>query len=95
MGLSGDQANDEVYLDFARQNCPNTPVVWYKHIFGESYCASAFGVYTAAVMLQRHCIPAHLIYSSAKTDISPKYILVYNHFQNKDHSLILLSSCSC
>lgn len=95
MGLSGDQANDEVYLDFARQNCPDTPVVWYKHIFGESYCASAFGVYTAAVMLQRQRIPAHLLYSAHKTEITPKYILVYNHFQNKDHSLILLSSCSC
>ena len=95
MGLNGDKENDEVYLDFARQHCPHTPIVWYKHIFGESYCASAFGVYAAAVMLQRHCIPAHLIYSSAKTDITPKYILVYNHFQNKDHSLILLSSCSC
>ena len=95
MGLSGDQANDEVYLDFARQNCPDTPVVWYKHIFGESYCASAFGVYTAAVMMQRQRIPAHLLYSAHKTEITPKYILVYNHFQNKDHSLILLSSCSC
>ena len=95
MGLSGDQANDKVYLDFARQNCPDTPVVWYKHIFGESYCASAFGVYTAAVMLQRQRIPAHLLYSAHKTEITPKYILVYNHFQNKDHSLILLSSCSC
>ena len=95
MGLSGDQANDEVYLNFARQNCPDTPVVWYKHIFGESYCASAFGVYTAAVMLQRQNIPVHLMYSTPQTAIKPKYILVYNHFQNKDHSLILLSSCSC
>ena len=95
MGLSGDQANDDVYLNFARQNCPDTPVVWYKHIFGESYCASAFGVYTAAVMLQRQRIPAHLLYSAHKASITPKYILVYNHFQNKDHSLILLSSCSC
>jgi 3-oxoacyl-(acyl-carrier-protein) synthase len=95
MGLSGDQANDEVCLNFARQNCPDTPVVWYKHIFGESYCASAFGVYTAAVMLQRQNIPAHLMYSTPQTAIKPKYILVYNHFQNKDHSLILLSSCSC
>ena len=95
MGLSGDQANDEVYLNFARQNCPDTPVVWYKHIFGESYCASAFGVYTAAVMLQRQNIPALLMYSTPQTAIKPKYILVYNHFQNKDHSLILLSSCSC
>ena len=93
MGLNGDQQNDEVYLHFAQQNCPQTPIVWYKHIFGESYCASAFGTYTAAIMLQRQYIPAHLLYTSCNTSIKPKNILVYNHFHNKDHSFILLSSC--
>ena len=93
MGLNGDQQNDEVYLHFAQQNCPQTPIAWYKHIFGESYCASAFGVYTAAVMLQRQQIPAHMLYSSHQGPIKPTNILVYNHFQNKDHSFILLSSC--
>ena len=93
MGLNGDQQNDEVYLHFAQQNCPQTPIAWYKHIFGESYCASAFGTYTAAIMLQRQHIPAHLLYTSCNTSIKPKNILVYNHFHNKDHSLILLSSC--
>lgn len=93
MGLSGDKANDEVYLDFAQRQCENTPIVWYKHIFGESYCASAFGAYVAAIILQRQRIPAHLLYTPVSTDIKPKNILVYNHFQNKDHSFILLSSC--
>ena len=96
MGLSGDQSNDEVYLDFARQHCADKPIVWYKHIFGESYCASAFGVYTGAVIIQRQRIPNHLIYKGeANAGIPIKHILVYNHFQNKDHSFILLSSCSC
>ena len=94
MGLSGDWSNDEVYLNFARQQCPDTPIVWYKHLFGESYCASAFGVYTGAVILQRQYIPSHLIYKGQTDKASPiKHILVYNHFQNKDHSLILISSC--
>ena len=93
MGLNGDQQNDEVYLHFAQQNCPQTPIVWYKHIFGESYCASAFGTYTAAVMLQRQQIPEHMLYTSCNTSIKSQNILVYNHFQNKDHSFILLSSC--
>lgn len=94
MGLSGDQANDEVYLNFARQQCPEIPLVWYKHLFGESYCASAFGVYAAAVILQRQTIPNHLIYKGKIAKGTPiKHILVYNHFQNKDHSLILISSC--
>lgn len=94
MGLSGDHTNDEVYLDFARLYCHEMPLLWYKHIFGESYCASAFGVYTGAVILQKQNIPNHLIYKGKKNAGAPiKHILVYNHFQNKDHSLILLSSC--
>ena len=94
MGLSGDQANDEVYLNFAQQQCANTPIVWYKHLFGESYCASAFGVYAGAVILKRQVIPNHLIYQGKTNNGAPiKHVLVYNHFQNKDHSLILLSSC--
>ena len=94
LGLSGDQDNDEVYLNFAQQQCPDTPIVWYKHLFGESYCASAFGVYTGAVILQKQNIPNHLIYKEKTLTKAPiKHILVYNHFQNKDHSLILLSSC--
>lgn len=94
MGFSGDKANDEVYLNFARQQCHDTPIVWYKHLFGESYCASAFGVYAGAVILQRQTVPNHLIYKGKTAEGAPiKHILVYNHFQNKDHSLILLSSC--
>ncbi len=93
MGLSGDHDNDEVYLNFAKKNCPHTPIVWYKHLFGESFCASAFGVYTAAIMLQRQYIPAHMLYAEQANGIIPKHILFYNHFQNKDHTLILLSSC--
>ena len=94
MGLSGDQDNDEVYLNFAHQQCADTPIVWYKHLFGESYCASSFGVYTGAVILQKQAIPNHLIYNGKIVPNTPiKHILVYNHFQNKDHSLILLSSC--
>jgi 3-oxoacyl-(acyl-carrier-protein) synthase len=93
MGLNGDHENDEVYLNFANKSCPHTPIVWYKHLFGESFCASAFGAYTAAIMLQRRSIPPHMLYAEQASNITPKHILVYNHFQNKDHTLILLSSC--
>ena len=90
-GLSGDHDNDAVYHNFLSNCCPETPVVWYKHIFGESFCASAFGVYVGAECLHKKLIPSHLLYSTAKEISSPKYILVHNHFQNKDHSLTLLS----
>ena len=94
-GLSGDQDNDTVYRSFLNQFCPEKPVAWYKHIFGESFCASAFGVYVGAVCLHNNSIPAHLLYNLSEGISEPKHILVHNHFHNKDHSLILISSCSC
>lgn len=94
-GLSGDRDNDAVYHSFVEQFCPGKPLVWYKHIFGESFCASAFGAYVGAVCLRHKSIPAHLLFNSSENIPNPKYILVHNHFHNKDHSLILISSCSC
>lgn len=91
LGLSGDRDNDRVYLDFRNALCPDIPAVWYKHIFGESFCASAFGVYVGAECLHKKLIPSHLLYNTSEEISNPKYILVHNHFQNKDHSLILLS----
>ena len=95
LGLSGDCDNDRVYLNFRKALCPDTPTVWYKHIFGESFCASAFGTMVGATCLHKRMIPAHLMYQPGAEVTTPKYILVHNHFQNKDHSLVLLSSCSC
>ena len=90
-GLSGDRDNDAVYRTFLQQYCPDTPVVWYKHIFGESFCASAFGVYVGALCLHKQQIPCHLLYNAGESVSHPKHILVHNHFQDKDHSLTLLA----
>lgn len=93
LGLNGDRDNDKVYNNFASAFCPNTTNIWYRHLFGESFCASSFGVYVGATILHRQQIPGHLIYRSQDGIKPPKHILVHNHFQNKDHSLILLSQC--
>ena len=95
LGLSGDRDNDRIYQDFKKALCPDTPAVWYKHLFGESFCASAFGVLVGATCLHERTIPAHLKYQPETETAEPKIILVHNHFHNKDHSLVLLSSCSC
>ena len=91
MGISGDNDNDLVCKDFHQKFCPNIPIVWYKHLFGESFCASAFGLYAGAVCLHRGRIPEHLLYHSALEIQNPRNILVFNHFKNKDQSLTLLS----
>lgn len=68
----------------------NRPMIWYKHIFGESLCASAFGIYVAATCLKNGTVPSHLLYNS--TDIcinNPKIIAIYNNY-DKQHSIFIL-----
>ncbi|MBO4504300.1 MAG: beta-ketoacyl-[acyl-carrier-protein] synthase family protein [Bacteroidales bacterium] len=93
LGLSGDKENDAVYRAFSADIMPQKNILWYKHIFGESFCSSAFGVYAAALCLHRSTVPMHLFYGKNYSKALPKHILVYNHFHNIDHSLLLLSQC--
>lgn len=89
-GYNADPSNDEVYARRMDLYFPQTTQIYYKHLFGEGFSASAMGYYVAATCLKRGGIPAHIRYKEGKA-IRPKHILVYNHFQNKDHSVALLS----
>lgn len=91
-GISGDKANDDVYKAFHARFFPDKPLVWYKHIFGESYTASGLGLYAAATILNKKTIPQHLLYDRKEFTGTPKNVLIYNHFQGIDHSLALLKS---
>lgn len=92
-GLSGDDANDSVYRSFLGKEFPKTATLWYKHLFGESFCASGYGIYTASHLLSAGNIPSHLFYHKSQTERATNNILIINHFQNNDFSLTLLSKC--
>jgi len=104
VGTNGVEENDKVYFENCAKLFPNVPLLQYKNIFGESYTAPALGVYAAAVCLQRGEIPDFLILSeqgtknNASTSLSDrkqrqlKKILCYNHFENKNHTFVSLSS---
>ncbi len=92
IGKSGDCSNDAVYNHLCPKLFGQTPLAWYKHIFGESYTASGLGMYAAVVCLNRGYIPAHLSLSGKAIEW-PQNILMYNHFKNREHSLVLLSLC--
>jgi len=92
VGTNGDEENDKIYFENCAELFPNIPLLQYKNIFGESYTAPALGVYAAALCLQRGEIPEHLKmsdYQFPKNKINK--ILCYNHFENKNHTFILLS----
>jgi 3-oxoacyl-(acyl-carrier-protein) synthase len=92
VGNSGNRANDDVYRHYAPILFAGKPLAGYKHIFGESYTASALGMYAAATCLQKQRIPAHILLNDAQELNSVKTLLLYNHWEGKNHALTLLKN---
>ena len=81
-GRNNNDENNMVYDDFENIFNMKDKSESYKNIFGESFTSSAYGVCYA--------------YESLKRGISPlgkkvSKVLLYNHCENKEHSLILLT----
>jgi 3-oxoacyl-(acyl-carrier-protein) synthase len=93
VGVNSNVSNDLIYHQVVNHLFKNLPIMQYKHLFGQSFTSPALGTYAASVCLHNQLIPEHLL-SHSEESISPvKRILLYNHYQNKSHSLILLSRC--
>lgn len=93
LGVNGSPANDDPYmaaldaLDFA-------PIsLRYKHIFGESYSASAIAFYIAASILHRQSIPHYLLLEDGQNISSPiRQISILNHSDDASWSLVRLKT---
>ena len=92
-GLNTNPANDAVYHEAINGVFAGKPIMQYKHLFGQSFTAPALGAYVAARCLQRQAVPAHLLKDSDNALHQVRRILLYNHYNDKSHSLILLSQC--
>ncbi len=93
VGTNGVKENDSVYFENCRKLFPNVPLLQYKNIFGEGYTMPALGLYAAAICLQKGEVPAHLLLNVRTKNISSlRKILCYNHFENKNHTFVLLSN---
>lgn len=92
-GISGNHENDQAYVEETRTLFGDTPLLRYKHLFGESFTASGLGFYVAAQCLKAGQIPASLFVNKADvTDRKPKCILLYNRSDGKNVSLTLLEA---
>lgn len=91
-GISGNRENDAVYYEVAQALFPGKTLAVYKNIFGESYTASGLGMYAASVCLQKKEIPAHLLPGKRENMKNVERILLYNQYENKNHSFILLTN---
>jgi hypothetical protein len=81
-GRNGNKENNKVYDDFENIFNMKDKSESYKDIFGESFTTSAYSVCYAYECLKKGITP-----SGRKV----KNVLLYNQYENKDHSLILLT----
>ena len=91
-GKNGDLKNDKVYFQLRNSLFSNTSLANYKHLCGEYPTSSAFALWLASLMIKKSDIPLIVLERSVK-NASPKKVLVYNHYLNKYHSLMLVSAC--
>ncbi len=89
LGINGDVRFDNQYLSFANALGENIPKGAFKHLSGDYYTASSFGMALSALAIYQNAIPDYLMYQSAKPD-AIRNILLYNQFHAKEHSFILL-----
>jgi len=92
LGNNGDPKNDEIYSQLQQSAFNGIPSINYKHLCGEYPTSTGFAAWLAANILKRNDIPAILDQGKIPKNKINK-ILIYNHYQNIYHSLILLSSC--
>lgn len=90
LGINGDYQYDSIY--YGLQNdffSDHSEFVYFKHLCGEYYTASAFALWLGSVILQSAHIPDSI--RLTKKRVNPiKNLLIYNHIRNAEHSLIFL-----
>ena len=96
MGTNGNVDNDHVYSELVNAFFPDKPLLHYKHLFGENFTASAFGIYAAAHCLKAGVIPDSLAPQPPKGGVATqiKSILVVNQMNGTDVSFILLKNAN-
>jgi hypothetical protein len=92
IGNNGDAKNDEIYERLQQSVFNEIPSINYKHLCGEYPTSTGFATWLGANVIKNNNTPASLNNNySPKTKINKA--LIYNHYQNIYHSLILMSSC--
>lgn len=89
-GKNGDCKIDKEYDELQENVFTKTPVINYKHLCGEYPTSSSFAMWLAASIIKNQQLPKCFEEEISTTNF--KRILIYNNYQSKYHSLILLSA---
>lgn len=89
-GRNNNCVTDEIY-DYVENKLiyKNIDIVYYKNLSGEYMTSTGFAMWMASNILKQQLIPTP-VKVKRKNKQSYKNILIYNHYNNINHSLILL-----
>ncbi|WP_461451719.1 beta-ketoacyl synthase chain length factor [Mucilaginibacter sp.] len=90
-GRNGDIKNDEIYSALGKAIFKDKPTANYKHLCGEYPTSSSFALWLAGNIVKKKTIP-EVVKQGDFRSFSPKKVLIYNHYQAKYHSLMLVSA---
>jgi len=91
-GKNGDIKNDAIYENVVPEIFLNNSLAYYKHLTGDYPVSISFALWLAANIIKRGEMPA-LVADGEIKNPKPEKILIYNHYQNTYHSLMLVSAC--
>lgn len=88
LGYNGDNVEDRIY-DKVRALFPKATIACFKPLFGEFYTANALGVWMCWSAIRTGAIPKEITLQGRSSG-GFKNALLYDHYQLKDHTLVLL-----
>lgn len=92
MGYNGSKLASVNY-DFLREHIfTHSCIGQFKNLCGEFYTATVFAFWSAAQILKKQTLPQSL-YLAGEIPQDIDKVLIYNQYQDDEHSLILLAKC--
>jgi len=89
-GMSGDPSSDRIFHEVSDILFQQSGKAYFKHLCGEYHTSVTFALWMAAMILRYKRVPEVIqLGKHPEKDISQ--ILIYNHYRNINHSLILVS----
>jgi 3-oxoacyl-[acyl-carrier-protein] synthase II len=92
MGINGNAPGDLIYKKIGSGLFAGNAQAWYKHLSGEYFTSTGFGVWLIANCLKYRKVPEYVNLNN-KSVGNLQNVLLINHYRNKNYSLILFSAC--
>jgi 3-oxoacyl-(acyl-carrier-protein) synthase len=91
-GCNGDIKSDEIYHQLQKNYFQEGAFAKFKHLCGEYFTASSFGLWLGTKIIKSQHVP-EVVKINSFPEKPVKNILIYNHYRNINHSLMLLQQC--